>query len=75
MSIYDTGAPPVIAESRCTGCGRCVAACRELLVTLEVAGYRKHAWRPFPGRCTRCLACAAACPVGAIVSPDRTSPV
>lgn len=60
---------PEVAMARCTGCGRCVAACRERLLTLEVTGYRKHAFLREPARCTRCLDCldcVAACPVGAL---------
>lgn len=56
---------PKIDEARCTGCGRCVAACRDRFLTLEVAGYRKHAQLRCQ-ECGGCLACLAACPVRAI---------
>lgn len=58
--------PPEIAPDRCTGCGRCVAACRERCITLEVSGHRKYALLVRPERCTGCGACLAACPVRAL---------
>lgn len=58
--------PPEIDTARCTGCGRCVASCRDRLITLEVSGFRKCALLALPERCRRCAACAAACPVRAI---------
>ena len=64
--IINSNQYPEVATARCTGCGRCVAACAERLLTLEVSGYRKHAALREPLRCTRCLDCLAACPVGAI---------
>jgi len=57
---------PEIEITRCTGCGRCVAACRERVITLEVSGFRKHAALVTPLRCSRCQSCLAACPVGAL---------
>ncbi|WP_243370034.1 4Fe-4S binding protein [Geotalea sp. SG265] len=57
--------PPIIDTKKCTGCGRCVAACPHHLITLEVAGYRKHAVRHDPSRCRDCRACAV-CPVQAM---------
>ncbi|WP_437178209.1 4Fe-4S dicluster domain-containing protein [Geomonas subterranea] len=55
-----------IDVSRCTGCGRCVAACPKRLLTLEVAGYHKHALLTGWEKCDGCLACLPACPVRAI---------
>ena len=57
---------PEIDKERCTGCGRCVAACPHRLLALEVAGFRKHAVLLRPTRCDRCLNCLPACPVGAL---------
>ena len=57
---------PEVLKARCTGCGRCVSACRFRLFTLEVAGFRKHALLVDPGRCNGCRACLAVCPVGAL---------
>lgn len=59
-----------VEQERCTGCGRCVAACDERLFTLEVSGFRKHAVLRFPERCTRCGKCVVQCPVGALRSTD-----
>uniref|UniRef100_C6DZQ5 4Fe-4S ferredoxin iron-sulfur binding domain protein n=1 Tax=Geobacter sp. (strain M21) TaxID=443144 RepID=C6DZQ5_GEOSM len=57
---------PVVDKLRCTGCGRCVAACGSRLITFEVEGFRKHARLGAPERCSGCLACVEACPVGAL---------
>ncbi|MBU5614227.1 4Fe-4S dicluster domain-containing protein [Geomonas azotofigens] len=57
---------PDIDVARCTGCGRCVAACPGRLLTLEVAGYRKHAVLVRPRDCDGCLACLPVCPVRAL---------
>ncbi len=60
---------PVVDRKRCSGCGRCVAACPERLISLEVEGYRKYAVLQEPWRCTRCGACVAACPLGVLAFP------
>ena len=57
---------PQIDSARCTGCGRCVAACPEKILTLEVAGFRKHAVIMHPDRCNMCGRCIAECPVEAV---------
>ncbi len=57
---------PVIDVARCSGCGRCVAACPQRIITLETASYRKHAVLTELKRCTGCAACRDACPLGAI---------
>lgn len=60
---------PEVDITRCTGCGRCVAACPDRLFTLEVSGYRKHTVLTSPARCNLCLKCLAACPVRALTPP------
>lgn len=62
-------ATPTIAVARCSGCGRCVAACPERIITLEANGHRKQAVITAPERCTRCGACITACPLEAIAQP------
>ncbi|TGU74110.1 4Fe-4S dicluster domain-containing protein [Geomonas terrae] len=57
---------PEIDPDRCTGCGRCVAACHERCITLEVSGFRKYALLVRPQLCNGCGACLAACPVRAL---------
>jgi len=62
---------PQIDSALCTGCGRCVAACPEKIITLEVSGYRKHAVIEHTERCSCCSCCLNECPVEAIfcISP------
>ncbi|HEX8960690.1 MAG TPA: 4Fe-4S dicluster domain-containing protein [Geobacteraceae bacterium] len=57
---------PKVCPARCTGCGRCVAACPGRLFTLETTGYRKQAVLNAPDLCSSCLRCVAECPVGAV---------
>lgn len=57
---------PTITIERCSGCGRCVAACPERIITLETEKHRKHAVITEPRQCTDCGACVAACPIEAI---------
>ncbi|SJZ48751.1 4Fe-4S dicluster domain-containing protein [Trichlorobacter thiogenes] len=61
-------AAPAINIKRCSGCGRCVAACPERIITLETENHHKHAVITEPQRCTDCGACIAACPIEAISS-------
>lgn len=63
---FQCDSAPVVDKLRCTGCGRCVAACGSRLITLEIEGFRKHARLGAPERCSGCLACVEACPVGAL---------
>jgi ferredoxin len=56
----------IVEASRCSGCGRCVAACSLRLITLDNIGSRKIAWVKFPERCSLCERCISECPIGAI---------
>jgi ferredoxin len=57
---------PEIDPRRCTGCGRCVAACGLHLLSLQTQGWEKFATLQEPGACTGCSLCAVACPFRAI---------
>ncbi|MEJ2700024.1 MAG: 4Fe-4S dicluster domain-containing protein [Desulfuromonadales bacterium] len=53
----------------CKGCGRCVAACRGKVLSLETAGEMgmgKKTARKEEGTCSWCGRCIGACPYGAI---------
>lgn len=57
---------PVVDVQRCTGCGRCVAACDPHLLSLEVERWNKFAVLHDAHRCTGCSLCARVCPFDAI---------
>ncbi len=58
---------PVVDPTRCTGCGRCVAACAPRVLSLETRpDWRKSAVLHAAGDCTGCSLCAWRCPFDAI---------
>ncbi|MBI2353603.1 MAG: 4Fe-4S dicluster domain-containing protein [Deltaproteobacteria bacterium] len=61
-------AAPGVVAGRCSGCGRCAAACPQHLFTLETRGFRKAAVKQYPQRCSCCGRCVAGCPMEAISS-------
>jgi ferredoxin len=63
---------PEIDAARCTGCGRCVAACGVQLLSLEVEHWHKFARLHDAELCTSCNACAAICPFHAITMCKST---
>ena len=69
---------PVINTERCTGCGRCVAACPPHVLWLETAradGFgSKHAVLHTPDGCTGCALCVPACPFDVISMQRRLLP-
>lgn len=54
---------PVVDHRRCSGCGRCVAACSLRILSLEPVGYRKQVVVAFSLPCNGCGACVEACPL------------
>lgn len=56
---------PQLDDTRCTGCGRCVAACP--MRCLERFG--AVVWLPRPLDCVRCGACELVCPTAAVRVP------
>ena len=57
---------PVIAPDRCTGCGRCVAACPPHVLSLHPQGWVKTAALDDAAHCTGCAQCKVVCPFGAV---------
>ena len=53
---------PLLDETRCTGCGDCVAVCPT--DCLAMAGALP--WLPRPRACVSCAACVLICPAGAV---------
>ena len=62
--------------SKCTGCGRCVKACRSGALEIAKADNGRSIVTSDPSKCASCMRCVAACPsgareaVGAAVSMD-----
>lgn len=53
---------PVVAATRCTGCGWCVEACP----TACLAMGRNVPWLPRPLDCVSCTLCVSICPADAL---------
>lgn len=53
---------PRIEHSRCTGCGWCVAACPEHVLSLQPQGWRKMSVLHDADHCTGCRLCERRCP-------------
>jgi len=69
VEIIPPGKPPVLTTlRRCSGCGRCVAACPEKLYTLDTVNHRKQAVSREPERCSSCGGCIVSCPLDLISS-------
>lgn len=63
---------PLVDHQRCTGCGRCVAACGLHLLSLEPVRWEKFAVLDDARRCTGCSDCAVVCPFRAITMRAST---
>ncbi|MEI6825425.1 MAG: 4Fe-4S binding protein [Desulfuromonadales bacterium] len=59
-------AAPTVTAALCSGCGRCVAACPEKIITLESDRFHKCAVIQQPERCTFCGRCVDTCPIDAL---------
>ena len=63
---------PVVDVDRCTGCGRCVAACAPRVLSLEpTPDWRKSAVLHQASDCTGYSLCAVRCPFGALTMKRR----
>jgi Na+-translocating ferredoxin:NAD+ oxidoreductase RNF subunit RnfB len=57
---------PDITAARCSGCGRCIAACHLRLFVFETRAWKKSAVFINGDLCTGCGQCAAKCTLGII---------
>ncbi|MHA2059936.1 MAG: molybdopterin-dependent oxidoreductase, partial [Candidatus Ranarchaeia archaeon] len=75
--VYDDSSPAILRDmTQCILCGRCVAACNEMMVN-EVLGFTQRGSETkvstafdeplMSSTCVICGACVAACPVNAII--------
>ena len=64
---------PLLDETRCTGCGDCVAVCP--VDCLEMAAALP--WLPRPNACVSCALCVAVCPESALTlaAPESAAAV
>jgi len=62
---------PIIEATRCSGCGRCIAACHLNLFAFERMGWRKVSVLQDAERCSGCNKCAGVCPIDAIRMSER----
>ncbi len=55
-----------IDQARCSGCGRCISACKSRLIAFETRDWKKTAVLHDIERCDNCGECASRCVVEAI---------
>ncbi len=70
--VASEGAPAVVIESLCTGCGTCIAACPFRAITMEEREGTLSVSRIDPLLCKGCGNCAVVCPAKAIVMEPYT---
>lgn len=68
---FVSGEVAVLHADACTGCGKCLAACRFEAVTAEPRQRRPPAYRVDEGNCEGCAACFYVCPAEAITMRPR----
>ncbi|MFZ4479823.1 MAG: ATP-binding protein [Rhodoferax sp.] len=62
---------PDIDATRCSGCGRCIAACQLGLFAFELQGWRKVSVLQDSDSCSGCGQCAVKCTLGVIAMQPR----
>jgi len=62
---------PNIIDARCSGCGRCIAACHLHLFAFERQGWRKISVLQDSDRCSGCAKCVAVCAINIISMRER----
>lgn len=65
---------PAIDPTRCTACGRCVAACGPHVLSLHPQGWVKTAALDDADHCTGCAQCLVVCPFGAVRMVGASTP-
>lgn len=53
-------------SARCSGCGRCIAACAPALFHFETQAWRKRAVLTDAAVCSGCALCVRRCPTAAL---------
>jgi len=59
---------PILDDTRCTGCGDCVAVCPTQCLAMDGV----FPWLPRPGDCVACVLCVLVCPVDALAMSPST---